>query len=214
MSATPAAILACTMTHAEAGEITRLLHAHHHGDRDAFDRLVPMVYTRLRQIARGQLARHGRRPFLETTSLVHEAYLQLVDGTSVDWRDRGHFFAVCALAMRRIIVDYARQQMAKKRGAHAAQVSLQASVIGNLPQPELILAVDQRSIVWPPSTFASPASSSAGRSQACGRGNGAGTRERLVRTVQREWSRARAWLRTELEGLTEAGRRASRGLRQ
>jgi RNA polymerase sigma factor (TIGR02999 family) len=214
MSAKPAAILACTMTHPDAGEITRLLHAHHHGDRDAFDRLVPMVYSRLRQIASGQLSRRGRGAFLETTSLVHEAYLRLVDDTSVDWRDRGHFFAVCALAMRRIIVDYARQQTAKKRTANDAQGSLQAHVSGDVPQAELILAVDRA--IDRLATF----NVRLARIVECRAFAGmtdeetAQALETSVRTVQREWSRARAWLRTELEGFTDAGERATPGLRQ
>ena len=202
------------MAQPDAGEITRLLQAHHSGDREAFDRLVPIVYSRLRQIASGQLARHGRGAFLETTSLVHEAYLQLVDETSVDWRDRGHFFAVCALAMRRIIVDYARQQMAKKRGANGAQVSLNANVVGELPQAELILAVDRAMDRL--ATF----NIRLARIVECRAFAGmtdeetAQALETSVRTVQREWSRARAWLRTELEGLTDADGRATPGLRQ
>jgi RNA polymerase sigma factor (TIGR02999 family) len=93
-----------------AGEIARLRQAHHEGDREAFDRLVPIVYDRLRQIARGQLARGGRGELLDTTALVHEADVQRVDETGVDWQDRSHFYAICARAMRRIVVDYARKR--------------------------------------------------------------------------------------------------------
>lgn len=187
----------------DAGEITRLLHAHHHGDREAFDRLVPIVYTRMRQIASGQLARHGRHS-LDTTALVHEAYVQLVDETAVDWQDRSHFFAICARAMRRIVVDDARQRMALKRGAGEPHVALDADAIGEKPQAELILAVDRAmdrlaafnvrlSRIVECRAFAGMTDEETARAL-----------DTPLRTVQREWSRARAWLRTELEGTSGA----------
>jgi RNA polymerase sigma-70 factor (ECF subfamily) len=187
----------------DAGEITRLLQAHHHGDRDAFDRLVPIVYARMRQIASGQLARHGRTS-LDTTALVHEAYLQLVDETAVDWQDRSHFYAICARAMRRIVVDDARQRMAQKRGAGEPPVPLDADAVGETPQAELILAVDRAmdrlaafndrlSRIVECRVFAGMTDEETARAL-----------DTPLRTVQREWSRARAWLRTEFEGTTGA----------
>ena len=186
----------------DAGEITRLLHAHHHGDREAFDRLVPIVYARMRQIASGQLARHRHGGQLQTTALVHEAYMQLVDDTSVDWQDRSHFYAICARAMRRIVVDDARRRMARKRGAGEPHVTLGATVIGEQPKAELILAVDRAmdrlaafnvrlSRIVECRVFAGMTDEETARAL-----------ETPLRTVQREWSRARAWLRTELEGIT------------
>lgn len=202
------------MTPPDAGEITRLLHAHHHGDREAFDRLVPIVYARMRQIASGQLARHGRGGLLETTSLVHEAYMQLVDETAVDWRDRSHFFAICACAMRRIVVDDARQRTAKKRGAGEPHVGLNTDVSGEEPQAELILAVDRAmdrlatfnvrlARIVECRAFAGMTDEETARAL-----------DTPLRTVQREWSRARAWLRTELEGLTDGVGPAVLGLRR
>ena len=202
------------MTPPDAGEITRLLHAHHHGDREAFDRLVPIVYARMRQIARGQLARHGRGGLLETTSLVHEAYMQLVDETAVDWRNRSHFFAICACAMRRIVVDDARQRAAKKRGAGEPHVGLNTDVSGEEPQAELILAVDRAmdrlatfnvrlARIVECRAFAGMTDEETARAL-----------DTPLRTVQREWSRARAWLRTELEGLTDGVGPAVLGLRR
>jgi RNA polymerase sigma factor (TIGR02999 family) len=193
-------------TPADPGEITRLLHAHHHGDREAFDRLVPMVYAHMRQIASGQLARHGRGGLLHTTALVHETYMQLVDETDVDWQDRSHFYAICARAMRRIVVDDARRRMAKKRGASGAHGTLDAETIGEEPQAELILAVDRAmdrlasfnarlSRIVECRVFAGMTDEETARAL-----------DTPLRTVQREWSRARAWLRTELVGITgEAG---------
>jgi RNA polymerase sigma factor (TIGR02999 family) len=190
-------------TSPDAGEITRLLQAHHDGDRDAFDRLVPIVYARLRQIASGQLASVGRGA-LGTTAIVHEAYLQLVDETAVDWQNRGHFFAICARAMRRIVVDDARRRMADKRGAGQPHVTLDADAIGEQPQPELILAVDRAmdrlatfnvrlSRIVECRVFAGMTDEETARAL-----------DTPLRTVQREWSRARAWLRTELDGPTSA----------
>ena len=189
-------------TSPDAGEITRLLHAHYHGDREAFDRLVPIVYTRMRQIASGQLARHGRGGSLETTSLVHEAYMQLVDETAVDWQDRSHFYAICARAMRRIVVDDARQRMAGKRGAGERAVTLEVDVLGVEPQAELILAIDRAmdrlasfnvrlSRIVECRIFAGMTDEETARAL-----------DTPLRTVQREWSRARAWLRAELDGIT------------
>ncbi len=89
-----------------SAEITQLLQRHHQGDRDAFDRMVPLVYDQLRTMAHCQLQRDGPRgPLLDTSSLVQEASLQLVGEHDVDWCDRGDFFAICARAMRRIMVD-------------------------------------------------------------------------------------------------------------
>src|SRR5215212_5751595 len=86
------------------------------GDSDALDRLFPLVYDELRRIAHGQLNREGTGHTLGTTGLVHEAYFRLVDQTRAQWADRSHFFAVATLAMRRILVDYARRYRAAKRG--------------------------------------------------------------------------------------------------
>ncbi len=98
------------------GAVTRLLGALRRGDPGAFDQLMPLVYRELRERAHRQLA--ARRPgeTLDTTALVNETYLKLVDAASTGWQDRAHFFAVASKAMRQIIVDYARRSAAKKRG--------------------------------------------------------------------------------------------------
>jgi RNA polymerase sigma factor (TIGR02999 family) len=186
------------------GEITRLLRAHHEGEREAFDRLVPLVYDRMRRIARGQLARSGRGHTLSTTALVHEAYVQLVAETGVDWQDRSHFYAICARAMRRILVDYARRRQARKRGGAAAHVELNDNVPAAEQPAEVILAVDaaldRLGAFNPRLAQVVECRSFAGlteeeTAQALGTS---------LRTVQREWTRARAWLRKEL-GETAGG---------
>lgn len=182
----------------ETGEITRLLKAHHEGDREAFDRLVPMVYDRLRRIARGQLARGGRGDLLDTGALVNEAYVQLVDETGVDWQDRSHFYAICARAMRRIVVDYARRRTALKRGGGTPDLTLEPEQLGADEQAELILAVDRAvdtlasfnerlARVVECRYFAEMTEEETARALGVS-----------LRTVQRDWMRARAWLRKEL----------------
>lgn len=114
----------------ESGEITRQLIACRSGEREAMDRLFEMVYDRLRRISRGQLGRGDGRATLDTTALVHEAYLKLVDAPSADWRDRNHFFAVAAKAMRQILVDHVRKQRATKRGGDLVRTDLTGSALG------------------------------------------------------------------------------------
>ena len=106
----------------ESGDITRLLKAWAHGDSAAQERLIPLVYQELRQLARRYRNRSAAGDTLQTTALVHEAYMRLVNIRDVDWRDRIHFFAVSAQLMRRILVDSARARGTIKRGAGAASV--------------------------------------------------------------------------------------------
>jgi RNA polymerase sigma factor (TIGR02999 family) len=107
-----------------SGEITGLLRAWAGGDQSALDRLAPLVYGELRRIARRYMRRENPGRTLQTTALVHEAYLRLVDANSVNWNDRFHFFAVSAQMMRHILVDAARARAAVKRSARAPRVNL------------------------------------------------------------------------------------------
>jgi RNA polymerase sigma factor (TIGR02999 family) len=176
------------------GEITRLLQDHRNGDRGAFDSLVPMVYEQLREIARRQLRRLPRGESLDTTSLVHEAYMQLVGETGVDWQDRSHFLAISARAMRRIAVDHARRRSAEKRGGGLAAVTLEPHHALAESQAETVLTVhkvlDELASV----------NERLVRVVEC-RYFGGYTEEETAaalgvnsRTVQRDWLRARAWL--------------------
>src|SRR5690606_38091470 len=99
------------------------------GDVEPLNRLVPLVYDELRRIAHAQLRRERADHTLNTTALVHEAYLRLVDQTRVRWRDRAHFFGVAALAMRRILVNYAEARRAAKRGGGAVPVPLEEATL-------------------------------------------------------------------------------------
>ena len=180
------------------GEVTRLLQAHHDGDRAAFDTLVELVYERLRRIARGQIRRAGRGHTLDTSALVHDAYVQLVDETGVDWQNRSHFYAICARAMRRILVDYSRRRNAQKRGGGIPDLTLEPEMLSVEEQAELVLAVDgaldrlvsldeRLSRVVECRFFAGMTDEETAQAL-----------DRSVRTVRRDWQRARAWLRKEL----------------
>src|SRR5260221_10323264 len=98
------------------GEITERLLALGGGDKEALNQLVPLVYGRLRAMAHARLTGRDPGASLDTTALVHEAYLRLVDQSRVEWRDRQHFFAGAALAMRQIVVDRARRRGAPQPG--------------------------------------------------------------------------------------------------
>jgi RNA polymerase sigma-70 factor, ECF subfamily len=105
-------------------DITGLLIAWGGGDREALDRLMPVVYQELRRLARGQMRRERLGDTLQTTALVNEAYLRLVDYERVQARDRAHFLSIAAQAMRRILIERARSRRASKRGSNPQRVSL------------------------------------------------------------------------------------------
>ena len=107
-----------------AEQITRLLHEWQGGSQDALDRLIPLVYDELHTLASRQLTREWRHDRLQTTAVVNEAYLKLFGQREIDWQNRGHFFAIAAQLMRRILVDHARRQLRQKRGSGDVAVEL------------------------------------------------------------------------------------------
>ncbi|HLJ49319.1 MAG TPA: sigma-70 family RNA polymerase sigma factor [Bryobacteraceae bacterium] len=123
------------MQSAESGKITGLLKAWVNGDAAAHEQLIPLVYKELRQLARRYRRKAGAGDTLQTTALVHEAYLRLVDIDNVDWHNRVHFFAVSAQLMRRILVDSARARGAAKRGGKAAPVDPAFFELSQIPAP-------------------------------------------------------------------------------
>ena len=125
------------------GEITERLLAARGGDREALNQLIPLVYDRLRAMAHARLAGRDPGASLETTGLVHEAYLRLVDQSRAEWRDRNHFFAVAATAMRQIVVDRARRRGAAKRGGEVRTELLDDDHVGAEARIEEILAIDE-----------------------------------------------------------------------
>jgi RNA polymerase sigma factor (TIGR02999 family) len=110
---------------APSPDITGLLDDWSRGDRRALDTLLPVVYAELRRIAARQLRRERDGHTLQPTALVHEAYLRLVEQRTVNWQSRAHFFGVAAQVMRRVLVDHARRQGAKKRNGGAQRVPLE-----------------------------------------------------------------------------------------
>jgi RNA polymerase sigma factor (TIGR02999 family) len=110
--------------HHSAGDVTVLLREWGDGNREALDRLVPLLYAQLRELAHRRLRGEDALPSLNTTALVHEAYLRLVDVRSARFRDRAHFMAMAARVMRRLLVDHARARRAAKRGSAAPVVEL------------------------------------------------------------------------------------------
>jgi RNA polymerase sigma factor (TIGR02999 family) len=109
-------------------DVTQLLADWSHGDREALDKLMPLVYDELRRVASHYLRRERPGHTLQTTALVHEAYLRLVDQKDVRWENRAHFFSIAAEAMRRILVEHARSHHAAKRGGGGPKLSLDEAV--------------------------------------------------------------------------------------
>ena len=130
------------MPNPETGEVTRLLQAWSGGEKEALNELVPIVQKELRGLAAAYLRRERRGHTLQPTALVHEAYLRLVDQTKVQCRNRAHFFAIAANLMRQILVDYARQHFAAKRGG-GNKVALDEAAAVIQRQGVDILALDE-----------------------------------------------------------------------
>ena len=131
------------MTVPEQHEITRLLVAWGDGDRSALERLMPLVYGELHRLAHRYMIRERAGHTLQTTALVNEAYLRLVNWKDLHWENRAHFFAVSAQMMRRILVDFARDRQYLKRGGGALQVSLgEAESLTNCRATDLV-ALDE-----------------------------------------------------------------------
>jgi RNA polymerase sigma-70 factor, ECF subfamily len=127
---------------ADGTQITRLLHEWQGGSRQAFDRLVPLVYSELHTLASRQLAREWRHDRLQTTVVLHEAYLKLFGQRDVDWQNRGHFFAIAAQVMRRILVDHARYSRRDKRGGGGTPGELEEGVATTPPPIDAVDALD------------------------------------------------------------------------
>ena len=122
------------------GEVTRLLQDCSQGNREALDKLLPLVYNELRRLAHSYLSHERPDLTLQTTALVHEAYLKLIDQHSVNWENRAQFFAISAQAMRRILLDNARRHTAAKRGSGGQKISLDdvATLSGDAANESLI----------------------------------------------------------------------------
>jgi RNA polymerase sigma-70 factor, ECF subfamily len=184
-------------------EITQLLLAWSDGDQAALEKLTPLVYAELRRLAKGYM--FGERPghTLQTTALINEAYLRLIDWKNVRWQGRAHFFGVAAQLMRRILVDFARARHYAKRGGAAQQISLDEAVTIHEDRCAEFIALDEalKSLAE-----IDPRKSQVVELRFFGGLSAKETAEALKvsqRTVEREWNSARAWLYRELRGKDE-----------
>jgi RNA polymerase sigma factor (TIGR02999 family) len=125
------------------GEITELLAAWSGGEQEALAKLAPLVYDELHRLAQRHMRRERPNHTLQTTALVNETYLRLVDSSRVRWRDRAHFLAVAAQLMRRILVDFARTRRSQKRGGEWARVTLAETLPAGSNQYLDLLALDE-----------------------------------------------------------------------
>jgi RNA polymerase sigma-70 factor (ECF subfamily) len=181
-------------------EITQLLAEWSDGNQSALDELYPLVYDELHKLARRYMSRERKGHTLQTTALINEAYVRLVDQRNVHWSNRSHFFAISAQIMRRILIDHARRHAYAKRGGGARQVSLEeAAVVTSTPGSELI-RLDE--------ALNSLAEMDLRRSRVVelryfgGLNNEeiAGVLQVSENTVTRDWNMARAWLYQQLTG--------------
>lgn len=179
-------------------EITQLLHDWQQGDRAALDQLLPLVYDELRRLAKRNLRRQSPGQTLQTTALVHEAYLRLINLPEVDWQNRAHFFAVAAQAMRYLLIDRARAKRYAKRGGGAQQVSLDEAAQVSAERPDELLALDEALTRL---AALDPRQSQIVELRYFGGLTVEETAEVLgvsAITVMREWAKAKGWLYREL----------------
>jgi len=178
--------------------VTELLVAWNGGDEAALDRLVPIVYAELQRLARRHLAREsGEAP--QTTALVHEAYLRLVDQRSVRWQSRAHFYAIAAQMMRRILIDHARARLSERRGGGAPHLPLDAAAEVSAERGEQVVALDE---ALGRLAEIDPRKSRVVEMRFFGGMSVEETAEALgisKVTVMRDWSTAKAWLQREVE---------------
>jgi RNA polymerase sigma factor (TIGR02999 family) len=182
-----------------SAQITRLLDNWHQGDQKARDELIPLVYDQLRRMARQRLWHQRPDHTLQSAALVSEAYLRLVQQKSPEWQNRAHFFGVAAQMMRNILVDYARNRLAAKRGGGAQRLSLETEFAPAHQREIDLVALDD--------ALTKLASLDAEQSRLIElRYFGGLSIEETAEvmgvspaTVKREWATARAWLQHELK---------------
>jgi RNA polymerase sigma factor (TIGR02999 family) len=184
----------------QSADVTALLEAAGGGDRQAFDRVVPLVYDELHRIARRQLGGEHPDHTLNTSALVHEAYLRLVGLDHIEWRGRSHFFAAAAGAMRRILIDHANHRRALKRGGGDTPLTLAGIEIGTNGSLDDLIELDRalerlgelderQARVVECRFFAGMTIEETAEVLDIG-----------AMTVKRDWTAARAWLNRELSG--------------
>lgn len=191
------------MKHQTPPNITQLLVAWNHGDQQALAQLTPLVYRELHRLAHGYLAGERSGHILQTTALVNEAFVRLIDWQQVEWQNRAHFFGVSATLMRRILVQFAREQQAAKRGGgQGLHVSLsEAAGVGTQHNPDLV-ALDDALLTL---EKLDPRQARVVELRFFG-GLSLEEAAEVVRvsvsTVRRDWRMAQAWLHQQLSAAT------------
>jgi RNA polymerase sigma-70 factor (ECF subfamily) len=183
----------------EAKEVSRILREWSEGNEGASDELMPLVYEELRMQASRYLRRERKGHTLQTTALIHEAYLKLVNQHEVNWQNRSHFFGIAAKAMKRILVDYARARHREKRGGQAENIPLEdANAAVSLQKSREIIALDEA--LRHLSKF-DPRQAEIVELRYFGGFSIDETADSLgisPATVKREWASAKAWLKREI----------------
>lgn len=181
-------------------QITQLLQSWNDGDQGAIEKLVPLVYDELHRLARRYMSDERPGHTLQTTALVNEAYLRLVDSAHASWEGRSHFFGVCAQVMRRILVDWARSRQALKRGGDVRVLDFQEALTKPIQPGTDLVAIND--------ALEALAVVDARKSQVVELRFFGGMSVKEIaevlkvspETVQRDWKLAKSWLRRELGG--------------
>jgi RNA polymerase sigma factor (TIGR02999 family) len=193
------------MAVSSAQRVTQLLLAWNHGEDSALKKLTPLVYEQLRRLAHRYMGAERAAHTLQTTALINEAYLRLIDGRRANWQDRAHFFAVSARLMRRILVDWARSREAKKRGGKRQRVSLDEALAVTSAHGEDLMALDE---ALQKLSALDPRKGQVVEMRFFGGLSVKETAEVLkvsTDTVLRDWRLAKLWLLGELSGKSSQG---------
>ena len=185
-----------------SSDVTGLLKAWRGGDETALDRLTPLVYSHLRKLGRQYLRKERASGRADATSLVHEAFVRLVDARTVDWQDRAHFFAVSSTIMRRILVDAARARGSAKRGGDLQRVEDDGATMGSLRAPDRAAEICALDDALNALAAREPRRAKVVELRYFGGLSVDETAEALAvspQTVLRDWKLARAWLTLELK---------------
>jgi len=188
-----------------SGDLTQLLRAWGAGDEQALEQLIPLVYGELRKSAKRRMARERDGHTLQTTALINEVYLRLVDLEGVGWQDRAHFFAICARLMRHILTDYARSRSYLKRGGDAQRVTFDEGLMVSANPAEDLVALD--GALQKLAAIDSRKSSVVELRYFGGLSvkETAAVLKVSTDTVTRDWNLAKAWLLREMEGEQRGG---------